>query len=73
MRMGRWRGRERRRTRKATKTGGGVGRVEEREEWDDEVKRSNEEVTCRVEDQEREEEMRIIGREEGERTKEYGL
>ena len=47
--------------------------MDEREEWDDEVKRSNEEVTCRVEDQEREEGMRIIGREEGERTKEYGL
>ena len=27
--------------------------MEEREEWDDEVKRSNEEVTCRVQDRER--------------------
>ena len=33
--------------------------MEEREEWDDEVKRCNEELTFRVEDQEREEEGRF--------------
>ena len=53
MRMGRRRGREHRRIRKSTKRGRGVARVEKREEWDDEMKRSNEEVTGRVEDQER--------------------
>ena len=41
--------------------------MDEREEWDDELRRSNEEVTCRVEDQEREEEMMMMmGREERE-------